>query len=77
MKWFVSFLIGLTIVAAFTFLPQTAQSASCDPSYPTVCIAPAPPDLDCKDITYQNFQVKQPDPHRFDRDKDGIGCESK
>jgi len=49
---------------------------TCDPSYPTVCIPPSPPDLDCSDIRYRNFEVLQPDPHRFDRDKDGIGCES-
>lgn len=50
--------------------------ASCDPSYPDVCIPPPPPDLDCKDIPYKRFRVLPPDPHRFDRDKNGIGCES-
>lgn len=49
---------------------------NCDPSYPTVCIPPPPPDLDCKDIPYNRFQVLPPDPHRFDGDDDGIGCES-
>jgi micrococcal nuclease len=29
----------------------------CDPSYPDVCIPPPPPDLDCSDVPYQNFQV--------------------
>jgi micrococcal nuclease len=48
----------------------------CDPSYPTVCIPPPPPDLDCGDISYRRFAVRQPDPHRFDADHDGIGCES-
>lgn len=52
-----------------------AQS-SCDASYPDVCIAPAPPDLDCGDIEYRNFRVTGNDPHRFDGDKDGVGCES-
>ena len=50
-------------------------SGSCDPSYPTVCIKSPPPDLNCIDIPYKNFKVLQPDPHRFDADKDGIGCE--
>jgi len=50
--------------------------ANCDPSYPTVCIPPYPPDLDCKDITYRRFKVLPPDPHGFDGDDDGIGCES-
>lgn len=54
-----------------------AAKVNCDPSYPTVCIPPPPPDLDCKDITYRNFKVLSPDPHNFDgKDKDGIGCES-
>jgi len=49
---------------------------SCDPSYPDVCIAPYPPDLNCGDIGYSNFRVIGNDPHGFDRDNDGIGCES-
>jgi len=54
--------------------PVPTQS-NCDPSYPTVCIPPPPPDLDCGDISYRNFTVLQPDPHNFDSDLDGIGCE--
>ena len=49
---------------------------ACDPSYPTACIPSPPPDLDCGDIPYRRFKVLQPDPHRFDGDKDGVGCES-
>jgi len=56
--------------------PPETTTPNCDPSYPTVCIPPPPPDLDCGEITYRNFKVLQPDPHRFDGDKDGIGCES-
>lgn len=52
-----------------------AQS-SCDPSYPDVCIAPPPPDLDCGEIEYRNFKVEGDDPHNFDGDQDGIGCEA-
>lgn len=56
---------------------QAADSSSiCDPAYPTVCIPSPPPDLDCGDIGYKQFQVLPPDPHNFDRDGDGIGCES-
>jgi micrococcal nuclease len=57
---------------------QTVQSSSqkCDPSYPDFCIPPSPPDLDCKDISQKRFTVLPPDPHRFDGDEDGIGCES-
>ena len=48
----------------------------CDPSYPDFCIASPPPDLDCGDISQKKFTVLHPDPHRFDGDKDGLGCES-
>ena len=47
----------------------------CDPSYPGVCIPPAPPDLDCADVPHTNFRVRPPDPHRFDGEGDGYGCE--
>lgn len=53
-----------------------APTANCDPSYPTVCIPPRPPDLDCGEIPHRNFTVLPPDPHRFDGDKDGVGCET-
>ncbi|MBT5171326.1 MAG: hypothetical protein HOL90_03520 [Candidatus Nitrosopelagicus sp.] len=53
-----------------------AQKNNCDPSYPDVCIAIYPPDLDCGEIGYSNFKVEGSDPHGFDRDNDGIGCES-
>jgi hypothetical protein len=59
--------------------PATQQVESqnqCDSSYPDVCIPHSPPDLDCGEIGYSNFRVIPPDPHRFDGDKDGIGCES-
>jgi len=48
----------------------------CNPSYPDVCIPSPPPDLDCSDIEYKDFEVLQPDPHGFDGNYDGIGCES-
>ncbi|MDH3735529.1 MAG: thermonuclease family protein [Nitrosopumilus sp.] len=57
--------------------PQRIEvDSNCDPSYPDFCISSPPPDLDCKDIPQKRFTVLQPDPHRFDGDKDGIGCES-
>ncbi|MEK0351186.1 MAG: excalibur calcium-binding domain-containing protein [Nitrosopumilus sp.] len=34
------------------------------------------PDLECDEIGYSNFRVIGNDPHGFDRDNDGIGCES-
>ncbi|HEX5615156.1 MAG TPA: thermonuclease family protein [Acidimicrobiia bacterium] len=47
----------------------------CDAAYPDVCIPPPPPDLDCRDVTPRRFRVVPPDPHRFDGDADGLGCE--
>jgi hypothetical protein len=53
------------------------QPIDCNTSYPTVkpCVPNGSPDLDCKDIPQKNFPVVGPDPHGFDRDHDGIGCE--
>jgi micrococcal nuclease len=62
-----------TTIAATT---STAAARNCDPSYPTVCIPPKPPDLDCGEISHRNFKVTGSDPHGFDRDNDGVGCES-
>ena len=50
-------------------------SRRCDPSYPGVCIPSPPPDLDCRDIEHRRFRVVGADPHRFDGDHDGVGCE--
>jgi micrococcal nuclease len=52
------------------------RNKTCDPSYPGVCIAPYPPDLDCGDIPFRDFVVLPPDPHGFDAEGDGYGCES-
>lgn len=63
-----------------TPVPQPTQAkaperGNCHPSYPDVCIPPPPPDLDCGDIPFCRFRVIGDDPHRFDGDNDGIGCE--
>ncbi|MDQ3718710.1 MAG: hypothetical protein M3311_06115 [Thermoproteota archaeon] len=58
---------------------QTGQvvQEDCDPSYPDVCIASPPPDLNCGDEGVpENFEVSGSDPHGFDGDNDGVGCES-
>jgi hypothetical protein len=54
-----------------------ARSGNCDPSYPDVCIAPYSQagDLDCGEVPFRRFRVIGRDPHRFDGDNDGIGCE--
>lgn len=52
-------------------------AGACEPAYPTLCIPPGLPDLDCADIAARRFPVLPPDPHRFDgRDVDGVGCEA-
>lgn len=56
--------------------PTATRNPGCDPAYPTVCIPSPPPDLDCSEIEHRNFTVLSPDPHNFDSDNDGIGCES-
>jgi micrococcal nuclease len=55
---------------------SSMPGGNCDPSYPDVCIPSPPPDLNCGSIDYRRFEVLPPDPHGFDRDLDGVGCES-
>lgn len=59
-----------------TPIPTITSKPVCDSSYPDFCIPSGPPDLNCGDIPQKRFTVLQPDPHDFDRDNDGIGCES-
>jgi hypothetical protein len=60
--------------------PPPPPPGNCAASYPTVCIPLPPPRLQCSDIPYANFVVRwdvpRPDPHHFDKDRDGIGCET-
>jgi hypothetical protein len=58
--------------------PPTTQppAQNCDPSYPDFCIPPPPPDLDCDEVNGSDFTVLPPDPHGFDGNSDGVGCES-
>jgi hypothetical protein len=60
--------------------PPPPSPGTCAPSYPGVCIPPPPPDLDCSDIPFRNFRVRwdlpDPDPHGFDGNHNGIGCET-
>lgn len=72
LSWAIAALAPLSLMAT---APTVAQQ-NCDPSYPDVCITPPLPDLDCKDIPYDNFRVVGDDPHGFDRDNDGVGCET-
>ena len=61
------------------FLPMVIggpPAAECSPSYPSICLHPPPPDLDCTEIPHTDFPVLPPDEHHLDADGDGIGCES-
>ncbi len=71
------YLLNGNVIAVGSFAIAPAAAASeCDPSYPDFCISFSPPDLDCKDVLpHQDFTVIGDDPHRFDADNDGIGCE--
>ena len=51
-------------------------NSNCDSSYPDTCISSPLPNLNCKDVSANEFEVLPPDPHGFDRDEDGISCES-
>jgi len=64
-----------TVVPTPTPKPTETVQPNCDPAYPTVCIPSPPPDLDCGDIPFRRFKVLPLDPHRFDGNGDGVGCE--
>lgn len=55
--------------------PPARPDGACDPAYPGVCIPPPPPDLDCADVDERAFVVRGDDPHHFDGNGNGRGCE--
>ena len=55
---------------------RCVRQDECDPAYPDACIPPPPPDLDCSNVDLRRFTVLPPDPHNFDGDHNGKGCES-
>jgi micrococcal nuclease len=75
-------LLPVAIVLVFSMIPvqfnyvSASSEKNCDPLYPEVCIAPPPPDLNCDDVPYTDIKVEGDDPHGFDREGDGIVCES-
>lgn len=54
---------------------ENGPAPECSEAYPDHCIPPPPPDLDCADVPHRRFRVLPPDPHGFDGDGDGVGCE--
>ncbi len=65
-----------TIGAGPIATPKRFLGDGCDPAYPDGCIPRPPPDLDCADVSFRRFTVLPPDPHNFDGDLNGIGCEA-
>jgi micrococcal nuclease len=63
------------VVAPVPLVPQTG----CEASYPGICIPIGSADLDCGEIQWRRFavvwNVPNPDPHGFDGDGDGGGCQ--
>ena len=49
-------------------------AGDCDPGYDP-CVPPYPPDLDCDDVDGP-IRITGDDPHGFDADGDGVGCDS-
>ncbi len=55
--------------------PLDAEGRPCDARYESVCIPYFTYDLDCDDVEPRRFAVTL-DPHSFDGDANGIGCEN-
>ena len=54
--------------------PDGGQGSGCAAGY-SPCVPPYPPDLDCADVDGP-ITITGDDPHGFDADGDGIGCDS-
>ena len=67
-------------VAPAAFVPLVVGNrppSECSPAYPTICLLPPPPNINCPQLLPMvNIPTLPPDPHGLDADKDGIGCES-
>lgn len=77
----------MILIASLIFSQAEPQ---CELAYPDICVDVSyrlqEIDLSCDDIDYENFQVvavnpddpddPRNDPHGFDKDADGVGCEA-
>lgn len=61
--------------AAPSVQPEPRNAPQCDPNYSGACVPIVSYDLDCADIG-SSVSVIGSDPHGFDADFDGYGCES-
>lgn len=57
-----------------TQAPPDDTGSGCAPGH-SPCVAPYPPDLDCDDVDGP-ITITGDDPHGFDADGDGIGCDT-
>jgi hypothetical protein len=59
------------------FEEDRREEAGCEPAYEDACVPPAPPVLTCEQAGVSNLLITSGgDPHGFDTDFDGVGCES-
>jgi uncharacterized protein YraI len=66
------------VVTALVDEASIPIAGECDPSYPDLCIPPGSADLNCDyvfGLGLSAITVYPPDPHGFDGNGDGIGCE--
>jgi len=69
---------GSTVEAAalLPFVIGNRPPSECSPAYPTICLPPPPPDINCPQLApLVNIPTLPPDPHGLDADQDGVGCE--
>ncbi|HEV7732981.1 MAG TPA: hypothetical protein VGR62_12495 [Candidatus Binatia bacterium] len=81
-RWVLVLAVAFGVAWYLDYLPESmdprglvSNRTECDPSYPTVCISKPPPMLTCRDLEVSTFKVFGADPHHFDSDGDGLGCE--
>lgn len=55
-------------------IEEDFSAGDCDPNYDGACVPLVSYDLDCPDIQGPVYVVGV-DVHRFDRDRNGVGCE--
>jgi micrococcal nuclease len=75
-------LLLLLVLAALAGGCSTAATAPgpvgdrCLAEYPDLCVPDDGSDYDCSEVDGSDFSVPGDDPMGFDRDQDGVGCET-
>jgi hypothetical protein len=69
--------VGIGGIGGWMAQSANAQTADCDPSYPTLCLPNYGYNaFNCADVGATDFPVNPPDVNGLDGDHDGVGCES-